>query len=309
MMIRSNKIFRNIAVLLLLLLAPSSSAQKAVDPLEGALSPRLANAFKQIGLYNQSEGVILPGAQSKTEITDNAVVFTDILPLEKPVDSHRDPDKKMQDFSVSTIFLRQSPTVEKRVHIRQGPEEMSRMRFIYTLPRKNDRLFQHTVQNEDQLWQIYEGKNDIFFYTQTVTGNGEVQVKEWIYAERPNAGRKSVYEWKLFNEEFNRFLEMEAQEDGSVAILRHVKVSGAKDDPAEHKRIVKVVREALKKVTIRIHGEDKVGEIQPVKYWTSEGLEKTGTFSVRDSTALVVLVDEPASAYPLVIDPNLLLKP
>jgi hypothetical protein len=302
---KNHKAFVNICAMLGLLIAAQTA--HAADPLEALLSGRLGRAFKQIGVYNKNEGIALPGAKATTEITDNAVIFTDVLPLNKPVDSPRDPDKKKQVFSVSTIFLRQSPTIEKRVHINQGPEDLSRMRFIYTLPKSQKRLDQSTVRNENQLWQIYEGRDDIFFYTQTVTKDGEVQVKEWICAERPNAKNKSVYEWKLFNEEFNRFLEMEPQPDGSVAIRRHVKVSGAKDDPAEHKRIVKVVRQALKKIPIYIHGEDKVGEIQPVRYWTSEGLAKTGAVSVENGVDLVVSVDEPSSAYPLIIDPNLLL--
>lgn len=269
---------------------------------------RIATAFEAVGVYNKAQDVRLSGVTSKFEIEDNFVAFTDEMPLLKPVDSPRDPDKAQQTFSVRTTFLRKSPTIEKRVHVRQGPEEFSRMRFIFHPAQKKEHLAQYTFKDDGQAWQIYEGASDVFFYTQKKTKDNEVELKEWIYAEMPNHRRGSVYEWDLYSEEFNRFLEMDAGDDGSVSLKRHVMVGGVDPkDKEEQKRVVGVVRTAMKNIPVYIHGEDVIGRIEPVRYWTREGIAKTGSMRVKNATHLTVSINEPPSSYPLVIDPAIVV--
>lgn len=270
---------------------------------------RIARAFVAVKAYNPTRGVLLSQTTSKFEIQDNFVAFTDEMPLEKPVDSWRDQDKKQQTFEVRTAFLRQSPTIEKRVHVRQGPEEMSRMRFIYRPADQKANMPQYTYQDDAQAWQIYEGGKDVFFYTQEFSDNGEIRIKEWIYAETANNAKGSFYDWDVVGEEFNRFVELSADKDGTVAIRRHVMVGGVEPrDKTEQKRVVAVVKEAMRNIPIYIHGEDVVGRIQPVRYWTKEGIEKMGIMTVSGPTRMTVTVNEPASAYPLVIDPCVIIR-
>lgn len=265
---------------------------------------RIARAFVAVKAYNRTQGVLLSQTLSKFEFEDNFVAFTDEMPLTTPVDSWRDPDKKQQTFEVRTTFLRRSAVIEKRVHVRQGPEEIARMRFIYRPADQKGIMPQHTFKDDIQAWQIYEGQKDVFFYTQEASPNGEVQVKEWIYAEAPNQTEGSLYDWDVYLEEFNRFAELEMDKDGSLVIKRHVMVGGVDPkDKMEQKRVVAVVKEAMRNIPIYIHGEDVVGRIQPVRYWTKEGIEKQGTMTLGGPTRMSVAVNEPASAYPLVIDP------
>jgi hypothetical protein len=288
----------------LVILSTSVFAQEKVF-----FNDRVARAFVAVKAYNQTQGVLLSQTRSKFELEDNFVAFTDEMPLDKPVDSWRDPDKSQQTFEVRTIFLRQSPTIEKRVHVRQGPEEMARMRFIYRPAGKKETIPQFTYRDDVQAWQIYEGRKDVFFYTQEVSAEEEVQLKEWIYAETANHAKGSLYEWDVVGEEFNRFIELDEDKDGTVAIRRHVMVGGVDPkDKKENKRVVGVVREAMKDIPIYIHGEDVVGRIQPVKYWTNEGIEKTGLLKIKNEKRLIVMVREPASAYPLVIDPCVVIS-
>lgn len=269
---------------------------------------RIARAFDAVKRYNASQNIVLSGVNSQFEIAEKFVAFSDEMPLEKPVDSPRDPEGKQQDFAVRTTFLRQSPTIEKRIHVRQGPEDMARMRFIYKRSGSSLNMPQYTYRDDQQSWQIYEGPKDVFFYTQKVTSNGEVQLKEWIYAEAPNQRKGSAYDWEVHLEEFNRFSELETDKDGSVVIQRHVMVGGVDPkDKKEQKRVVAVVREAMRNIPIYIHGEDVVGRIQPVRYWTREGIEKRGGMSVESPTKMKVAVHEPASSYPLVIDPTVVI--
>lgn len=294
---------RLLSVALLLFFSGSALAQNTAF-----FNERIAGAFDAVKSYNRTQGVSLSQSRSRFELEDNFVAFTDEIPLKKPVDSWRDPDKKRQTFEVRTIFLRGSAVIEKRVHVRQGPEEMARMRFIYRPVDQKSNMPQYTYQDDAQAWQIYEGQKDVFFYTQEVSENGEVQVKEWIYAEAPNQRVGSVYDWDVYLEEFNRFSELQKDKDGSVVIQRHVMVGGVDPkDKNEQKRVVAVVKEAMRNIPIYIHGEDVVGRIQPVRYWTREGLAKQGTLTVTDEKRMTVTVREPASAYPLVIDPSVVI--
>ena len=268
------------------------------------LNERVDKAFQAVAAYNDHQG-IKPLFLTQCEVNDNAVIFTNQMPLKTPVESMMDPDKKKQSFAVSTIFLRKSSTIEKRMHIALGPEETARMRFVLKQPFKQWQFTQYAVQEKEQGWQIYENPTDIFFYTQTQTPDDEIQVKEWIYAQKPHSRRGSEYHWKISSEEFDRFIEFELQPDGSVALQRHVMVKYVKaGDYKEHKRIVKVVRQAMKDVPLYIHGEDKVGRVLPATYLTREGIQKKGFFKVSDGKNLTLLVREPESAYPLVIDPT-----
>jgi hypothetical protein len=225
------------------------------------------------------------------------------------VGSPRDPENKEQTFSVKTIFLRQSPVIEKRVHVRLGAEEMARMRFIYRPSGRKEIMSQYTYQDDSQAWQIYETQKDVFFYTQERATNDEVQLKEWIYAISPNHRKGSLYTWDVVLEEFNRFSELKIDQDGSVAIERHAMVGGVDPkDKKEQKRVVGVIREAMKNIPVYIRGEDVVGRIQPVRYWTNEGIAKQGMLSVKNGTRLTVLVREPESSYPLVIDPCVVIS-
>ncbi len=285
----------------------NSIAVSAQEP--GLFNDRIAKAFDAVRAYNTKNAVFLAGANSQFEVADGFISFSDEMPLQKPVESPRDPEGKQQTFSVRTIFLRRSPTIEKRVHVRQGPEDMARMRFIYRPPGQKQNMPQYTFQGDAQAWQIYEGSKDVFFYTQEVSSEGEVQLKEWIYAEAPNQRKGSSYDWDVHLEEFNRFSELQVDQDGSIAIQRHVMVGGVDPkDKKEQKRVVGVVREAMKNIPIYIHGEDVVGRIQPVRYWTREGIAKQGVMRVKNATRLTVMVREPASAYPLVIDPAVIIR-
>lgn len=288
-------------LLLLFVVFPSIAWGEYVLP---RFNERVDEAFQAVAIYNERQG-IQPGLTTKSEINENAVIFTNQIPLDSPIESFRDPDNKKQFFGVSTIFLRKSSTIEKRVHVEIGPEEIARMRFVLNQPDK-PAFNQYVFSDAGQGWQIYESPTDIYFYTQITLPNGEIQVKEWIYAIKPNSAQGSEYHWKVFSEEFNRFLELEAEPDGSVALQRHVMVKYVEaGNYQEHKRIVAVVREALKDVPLYIHGEDKIGRVLPVTYLTREGIEKKGVLEVNDEKNLTILVQEPPSSYPLVIDPTI----
>lgn len=299
---KPNTIMKRLILFLIFVLFCSSTSTS--DELATAFNGRVSKAFEAVKAYNHKEKIKLSGLKEYT-VNDNAVIFTSQTPLVTPIDSARDPDRKEQFFSLSTIFLRKSPTIEKRMHLQLGPEEIARMRFVLKQPGQTW-LTQSMYQEDNQGWQVYESPTDIYFYAQTQSAPEQIEVKEWIYAEKPNAPGGSEYSWKFFSEEFDRFLEFESQPDGSVALQRYPMVKYVKaDDYKEHKRLIGVVREAMKEAHPYIHGLDRVGTVLPVVYETREGIAKKGAIKVDDQKNLTVMVREPESSYPLLIDPTI----
>ena len=59
----------------------------------------------------------------------------------------------------------------------------------------------------------------------------------------------------------------------------------------------------------RPYAAEELTRMSAPEYWTRDGLKKTAGFKILDPQTLVVLVQEPASSYPLLIDPTLLFSP
>ena len=208
-------------------------------------------------------------------------------------------------FSVTTQFYVKSPTVEKRIIVNQGnydfqQDNMARMRFLLEYDGHPFDQFVYSSWGIPAL--VYNRDGEMIVYLQAADTDGSVEVKEWLYARKPNCPEGSRYVWRIQSEEFYRRLVFEPAGDGSVNIQRQFIVKGISAGDYERQRhIIEVVRKVSHN-RMKIKGEDTVGQVEPVFYVTREGVKKRVNLSVRDHHDLVVEINEPASAYPILIE-------
>lgn len=202
-------------------------------------------------------------------------------------------------FIVRTIFLFGTPTVEKRVIISQGPEEDARLRFILE---NGDEAFEQFLYDGLGLpMQVYNRSGEMIVYMQAAAPGGTVEMKEYIYARRPNCPRGSRYVWDVKSEEFFRRLVLKPADKGAVDIQRQVIIREVDANDYDHQRnIINSIHKIMPQAHIK--GEDTIGTIEPVYYITREGQHKKAEFVLQGRDKLIVQINEPASSYPLLIE-------
>lgn len=278
-----------------------------------ALPADFDRAFKQIAAKSKNMGMTFPPEQgAQTQVTADHIKFTSFMPLEKPIspmpgDIIGGSGQSDGLFRVDTIFARNSQNIIKRVQISQGKEGA---RLRYTLINQGE-PFEQTAELISGLnVQVYNRPQDMFVYFQTAEGR-QVQTKEWIYARAPNAVKGSAYQWILTTEEFKRRLVLNYNDsDGTIDLQRQIVVDGIDpQDYVKQRRSVQALKTAFKK-DIRLHivGEDTVGKIPPVVYWTKEGIQKKADLVISNRSHLSIEIHEPPGAYPLLIDPTTVIE-
>ncbi len=226
----------------------------------------------------------------------------------RPLDSVEvDPHKVVfisngKDINVRTTFLRHSPTVEQDIYIEQFlPKDSVRLHLTLDGTRENFKQF--FLRDEAVPMQIYKGKDDILMYMQEADGQGGVDTKEWIYALRPNCPQGTCFNWKVAGEEFSRRMVFEEGGDG-MELRRQMTVPGVNPkDYKQQRRVISMVQDFLKGVYIS--GEDKIGRVKPLYYWTKDGIAKQGHLRGKNKNTLEARVNEKSENYPLLIDPTL----
>ncbi len=252
-------------------------------------------------------------ARQQVEVNERSVTFISRQPLLmfKPLSgplltlaSNKPINDESLTFIARTQFLVDSPTIEQRIFLSQGKDrdDKARMRLIL---RHDGEPFQNFVYSGLGIpMQIYDRSGEMFIYGQAVGADGTVDVKEWIYARRPNDPQGSRYRWTIKSEEFYRRLVLASGKDGHVDIQRQVVVQGVDPlDYAKQRHIIEAIHKAAPG-KFYISGEDIIGRMPPVFYVDREGRRKSANFVLNGHNELVIEINEPANNYPLLIGPD-----
>ncbi len=241
----------------------------------------------------------------------HAVTFTSRQPLKKsqgplgPRMGFEDDEKDF--FEVKTIFLLDSPTIEKKVLLSQGVGRDDQARMHFTLTTDMDKPFAKFMHNSLGLpMHVYERPGEMVIYMQYADPDAEdASLKEWIYARKPNHSQGSRYVWKVQSEEFFKRIVLLPNEKGQVGMRRQVVIPGVDvNDYAHQRRVIDAIQSIEGGGKFYIAGEDMIGTVEPVFYITKEGRRKSAVLKVIGRNELSIEIDEPAKNYPILIESN-----
>ncbi len=272
------------ALLLICLLLPVSSQAEDIPP---ALMP----AIKAIMVKAQGDETV---GLSNTEVKVNYSKDVFSCQIKIPLNG--------KDLSISTNFYRKTPTVDKKVFINYDTTS-----YMFTGLLKNAKMpFKSVVYTEGALqWLIYDNDVDVIAYRQHAKDKDTIELKEWIYARKPNSKYGSRYEWQY--KSMGRNVVLESAKDGSVSLYQEMVINGIdKNDRKKRDQVMTTVKKALP--DYKIMDKMLTAVLEPVTYWTNDGIKKQGKYKILDQKTLTVIIDEPATSYPLLIDPTLVLR-
>lgn len=130
-----------------------------------------------------------------------------------------------------------------------------------------DGTYQHT--HGDTKTFVRQDNTDMITYTQELHEDSPT-LKEWIYAQSPNANTGSQYRWNVESQSPFKLISLA---DGRIKIKS---------------------------------GTTRIGYLQKLVYFTADGTQKTAPYAV-DGSTLTIEINEPTEHYPLLIDPTLTL--
>ena len=240
----------------------------------------------------------------KVDASDEAVVFMSRQPLlvKKAVPDGQERTERDDYFFVKTTFFVKTSTIEKKVWVSQGTDRDDEVRLRFTLSNDRKAFEQFLYSGLGIPMQIYNRGDDMFIYCQSLSDKGAVDMKEWIYARKPNSPYGSRYHWKVVSEEFYRKLILEPDPSGVVDIKRQVIVQGIDaHDYVKQRHAIDVIKK-VGKGQFSISGEDTIGQVQRVFYVTREGKKKAAQLRISNRNELEIQINEPAQSYPLLIE-------
>ncbi len=204
-------------------------------------------------------------------------------------------------FIVYTVFMVKSPTIIKRVQISQGHgrDDKAMLRLVLDDERQPFDNFFHTRLGVPM--EIYNRPGDMFVYLQAPTGPNAIEMKEWIFARRPNCPEGTRYRWKVISEEFYRRLVLEPGKDG-VKIQRQIVIQGIDpNDYAKQRHAIASIKKVMQN-KVYISGEDTIGTIEPVAYITREGRRAWAQYRILNRDVMEMIIHEPPQSYPILIE-------
>ncbi len=261
-------------------------------------------------LLNKHESLGLSATDTAAfERGKDAVAFTsEITPKTTSTDSKTVPGAERYQgpldapLKVRTLFDTASPTIKKRILKRQGQNQAA---FDVTL--ETDQTFAQKVYHSKKVGdvQVYEGKDDLITYFQSADKEGNVNLKEWIYARHPNRENGSQYNWKYESPDDSHILSLEKNKDGTVTVYQDMVPGGVdKSDKAKQQHAMDVVQK-LFKGKAHVNDHEAIASLQPLIYWTAQNQQKKAVFEITAENRVSIKIQEPREAYPLKIDPAL----
>ena len=200
--------------------------------------------------------------------------------------------KDIDPVQVQALFKAKINTVDKKIIFNKNDKPLT---FSMRLENQGRTFKQEVINGNAGDTLVYSNKEDIITYQQAQDKNGDIELKEWIYAAKPNKKGGSLYQWHFTQDKDIKAVKLQQTPDGGVMVY----VSRAADQRAK-------IYEAVKKAMGSLDTQQWYGaaQIPPSVYFTREGLKKTANMTVKDNV-LTIDIREPKDHYPLVIDPNL----
>jgi hypothetical protein len=248
--------------------------------------------------------LVVPGADSSVNASPN------VFSVSNTVDGGGPPlpDGRPLRLKITTNFYLTSPTVDKRVFIDHPRGSYTFSTHLQSVGGKAVRrgspaaFRNQTMERNGRWWLLYDNSTDAIAYNQAASDQDTVELKEWIYARRPNSASGSRYDWTFGA--MGRRVRLSDMGEGRVGLHEEMLVSGLdNNNEAERQRIINVVHTALP--GFYIDQSPLTAVLEPVVYWTADGQKRQGRYEITDRNTLGITIDEPARNYPLLIDPTL----
>ena len=187
------------------------------------------------------------------------------------------------EAEVDTFFNDASETIAKHIRLKQGESEYA---FSVTL-QKNGKAYRHDIQKvngADAL--VFFNDEEVFVYTQTAGQDGRVELKEWIYARRPNTATGSVWQWDFVADQMQWPLTLEIDDAGQTKVNRHVPIAGLPIDiRARYNYMMQMMLKPVDDIKKYFPFQEEMASIPPIKFWTLEGLERQADITVLNASA------------------------
>ncbi len=270
--------------------------------------------FKQISKLAPEPLALFPTGKPKFQTNSDAVTFA---MSESGLDSGlRRNDEGVEhypDFLGHSALGRSSPvemrvsfdaksdTVKKRFLMKNGQDTAS---FTMELDNNSAPFKQFTVKSKPLgSAQVYQRPTDTIIYLASQSAQGAM-LKEWIQATAFNhSDNLSQYTWK-FSTDSGASVTLKQQPNGSVNVYRTMKISGIDNsDLKKRASVMDTVRKALNH-NVAFGDEKPLAILEPLVYWTADGVKKTASYIINADNALTVSIKESLSNYPLLIDPS-----
>jgi hypothetical protein len=215
-------------------------------------------------------------------------------------DDPRNPENKKDDnqLAVKTTFQNLDDRISQEISLKTGQKVSS---FKATL--ENSSGFSPSVyEGKDEDTKTYFGQNEIVTYSQSkqIENEKKIQLKENIYAKKPNNQNKSTYVWKLEGTG-NSSITLKPQEDGSIQVVENMQVAGV--DPKDKDRQKKIMDTVSEAMNSKIDGEKTIAIIEPLTYVTKDNIKKNIPYQITDDT-ITIEIEENEKSYPILIDPT-----
>ena len=273
MMIRFNKIIisildKSLFVALMMIHVFSASADVAVVP------PELDKVILKI--EERQNGLQVPATAAKIVVKDNQIVF--VLPLGKkgPV-----------------YFDEQSQTIDRHVYLNNDRDSYA----FEVILHNEGQVYHHVVRpihGVDALF--FFNDTEFFVYTQTTGDNGSLELKEWIYALKPNVENGSRWEWVFKSEKWHWPLTIEMEKNGIATIHRNMPFVGIPiEDKARSQYMLDMMikfkrNEPLKKY---FPYSEEVVSMPAARCLTNEGVSRVVDIDVQNLSVISADIPKP----------------
>jgi len=266
----------------------------------GIYSSNLPFILNEIKIRQNELGEVY-SVNTSLETSEGIVGFTSRMDMEGDARGLFSHGSGMEEsIAIHTLFDTNSPTVKKRNVVKCGREMFS---YTATLQHGGEPYKQTVEKRGLASYQVYYSDNETILYSQGKDSKGNISLKEWIYTSSPNAEGGSRYLWDFKSDISANSLTMSEGADGSVELYSSMPVRGENSiDPRQRASVLKTVNAALGD-KISVGNNRLITKIYSPVYWTNQGQKKAGALRIMGSNTLSVVINEPLSSYPLLIDP------
>jgi hypothetical protein len=254
-----------------LIILPAAYADIVVRP------PGLDQILQKITEQQHQEGDAAPNL-AEIVFKDNQIAFI----------QHSDKVEATVNFSA------QVSTIVKNFRLKSENEEY---KFTVILKQQGAPFapLVEKIAGADAL--IFFNDTEVFVYTQCLNQD-QFDLREWIYALKPNAVSGSIWEWSFISVPWEWPLTLEMSAPGQVVLNRNIPFAGipisrqAKDN---YMLPMMLKFQAGDRIEKYFPFKEKVGSISPAQAWNKEGRVRPVDTNVFNS---LIIKDEPIKKGP-----------
>ena len=293
-----------------LLYASIARADMAVEPKD---LPNILQSISQRQLENSAP----PSASAEIIIKDDIIAFM----------------QHSGETGAAATFSEKSPSIGKHVRLKLGADECT---FSATL--QSPGPYTHVIKKingADAL--VFFNDEEVFVYTQTTDSRGIIELKEWIYARKPNVPQGSQWVWNFKAEPWDWPLTLDMNPDGTAKVNRHTPT------PPGMPIDIRPRYQYMLNMMLKFKGGDpvkkyfpfsgEVSSIPPAVFWNKEGIKRQADIGTLNMSQVNINKPKPThgldfegwddywqsifklaitakpNEYPLLIDPSIVMAP